>query len=997
MARSEDIAEERPVPTADDIFTDRDVPRETLRGFFAGLLDAPSQPSRPVKVFHGAGGAGKSALCKKAVDDFSAHMSDQGGYPLAFVHVDLEEIPLIQAHSVFELFANRLRPALNEAGCGLPLFDYYCREWADCSKRDKGGGDGTEEFMGTQHTAAEVVGSFLAPFVEVASSIKGVGLVFKLAATVLNNLNARDYARRFPSLNLADFNNADFEKHAPEVLAGELLHFLSEQAARNGHPRALCVILDGFERIQSTVCADDAQRALQVLCSRIVMHRPYARCGFVFFGRNQLQWRHLYDQRDDPLDDTWDALLEQYLVGGLSEKDAHCFLDRAEAWYRARSDDPHCKTILPVVQGARTAILNAAEEFADDLSAAEALAGGPRERVFHPYSLDLALHQIGRHARHFHAGRHLGRGHKELQRRFLRSMGGAQRSAMHALALALTFDETLFRMLVRGYAIQGIPIQDFHSLVGSGNSHTLPVGKGYRFHSKMQEALLADLRDQPSGPQKAATVIGILVDFFSAQMAEAVSRQESIVMREAYTRAAGIMLTHAEAGLLDVEVFRQAFFALDEAVPKGLLTRARLGAWVRAEAVLRGRLSADDRHALKARENVACCTVLTGEVRTALERFQALLADMQRVFGLDHPETLSTRNNLAFATGETGDVRAALALFKALLPDQLRVLGARHPDTLMTRNNIAASTGETGDARAALQLFVELLPDQLEILGPDHPDLLRTRANVAQWTGEAGDVRAALTRFKELLPDQQRVLGADHPETLRTRNNIAHWIGEGGETDEALSLFKMLLSDQERVLGPDHPETLRTRNNIAHWTGEGGESAEALALFKTLKSAQARIFGARHPEILRTRANIAHWTAQVGEVGKALGLFEALLPDQLRVLGANHPETLRTRANIAGWTGDVRDAREALDLLKALLPDQRRVLGPDHPDTLTTLNNIAYFTSELDDISGALDLFVELLPAQQRILGPDHPVTRRTRDRIANFEQRLNPGAPAAS
>jgi hypothetical protein len=33
---------------------------------------------------------------------------------------------------------------------------------------------------------------------------------------------------------------------------------------------------------------------------------------------------------------------------------------------------------------------------------------------------------------------------------------------------------------------------------------------------------------------------------------------------------------------------------------------------------------------------------------------------------------------------------------KALLPDLERVLGADHPSTLTTRNNIAAWTGETG-------------------------------------------------------------------------------------------------------------------------------------------------------------------------------------------------------------------------------------------------------------------------------------------------------------
>ena len=989
MARHKHILSNPPVPSADDIFTDREAARDVLRGFFDELLARPFAPSRPlIQVFHGVGGAGKSALCKKAVDDYRADMSDQGGYPLAFAHVDLDNDRITPAYPVFDLFAGRLRPALKDAGCALPLFDLYCLAWHGSSLGDgRVSAEEVQDFLGTQQKAAEVAGSFWAPLTDFATSLKAVDLVRKAGIAFRAARQAKRYAQRFPGLELTELREADFKRHAAEVLAGDLLDFLTEQGERNGHPRAVCITLDGFERIQSAACAHDAQWALQELCSHLAMHDPQPRCGFALFGRNRLQWRELYDQRDDPPDDTWDALLEQHRVGGLGEDDARHFLNRAEAWYAARPADPHCAAILPIVRGARDAILDAAEESAGEHPA----------RIFHLYSLDLALRQIGSHHCNFDAAKHLGRGHKDLQQRFLRYMDETLRSAMQALALALTFDEAVFRLLVEKHAIKGIPVQGFHDLVGPGNGHVLPTGMGYRFHGKMQEALLAHLHDQPSGSQKAATVIEILVDHYAGQLAEAVRHHDTEAMQEAFTRAADILLTHAESELLDVEVFWPEFSSLDDAVPQGVLARTRLSAWKRATTQQAERLEASGEYSVLPWIRIAHLTGETGDARAASALFEVLLPELQRVLGPDHPDTLTMRNNIATWTGKAGDVGTALSICESLLPDRLRVLGPDHLETLTTRSNIAAMTGEAGDVRKALVLYQTLLLDQQRLFGDDHPDLLKTRANIAAFTGISGDGRMALALFLALLPERLRLQGPDHPDTLTTRNNIARWTGEVGDVETALTLLKALLLDRQRVLGPDHPDTLRTQSNIAAFTGQIGNARKALALFKNLLPDQERMLGPDHPETLTTRNNIAAFTGHVGDVPMALVLFNTLLADRLRVQGSEHPDTLTTRANIAGWTGEAGDAGTALVLFQALLPDLLRVLGPDHPHTFAARNNIAALTNRMGDVVAALALFRALLPDQQRMLGPDHPYTRATAAWIADLQQRQHPDPQTAA
>jgi tetratricopeptide repeat protein len=129
------------------------------------------------------------------------------------------------------------------------------------------------------------------------------------------------------------------------------------------------------------------------------------------------------------------------------------------------------------------------------------------------------------------------------------------------------------------------------------------------------------------------------------------------------------------------------------------------------------------------------------------------------------PRYLATRHNIALWTGKAGEAGPARHLFAALLPDVTRVLGADHPETLKARGGVAGWTGE-GDPGWTRDLFAALLPDVTRVLGPEHPETLRARASHARWTGQAGEVGQARDLFAALLPDVKRLLGPDHPDTL---------------------------------------------------------------------------------------------------------------------------------------------------------------------------------------------------------------------------------------
>ena len=274
----------------------------------------------------------------------------------------------------------------------------------------------------------------------------------------------------------------------------------------------------------------------------------------------------------------------------------------------------------------------------------------------------------------------------------------------------------------------------------------------------------------------------------------------------------------------------------------------------------------DDPDTLAARSNLAAAYQGAGSVSTAIDRYEAVLADQTRVLGLDHPDSLATRNNLAGTHRDAGDLPTAIDMYEALLPDLIRILGRDHPDTLAARGNLAGTHQDAGDLQKAIDMYETLLDKQTHILGPNHPHTLATRGNLAGRHQDAGNLPTAIDMYETMLPDLIHVLGPDHPDTLATRGNLASVYKKAGDPQKAIDLYKTLLPDMTRVLGPDHPNTLTARNNLAG----------------------------------------AHYTE--GDFQTATDMCEALLPDLARVLGPDHPYTYAARNNLAAARNEAQQA-----------------------------------------------------------------------------------------
>jgi tetratricopeptide (TPR) repeat protein len=320
---------------------------------------------------------------------------------------------------------------------------------------------------------------------------------------------------------------------------------------------------------------------------------------------------------------------------------------------------------------------------------------------------------------------------------------------------------------------------------------------------------------------------------------------------------------------------------------------------------------------------------------------EPLAADLERMLGLDHPDTLNSRNSLAAAYQAAGRIAEAIGLFELTLVGRQRTLGPDHPDTLTSQSNLAAAYQEAGRVAEAILLFELTLAARERLLGADHPSTLNSRGNLAAAYRDAGRQAEAIPLFEQTLDSRERVLGANHTDTLTSRNNLANAYRNAGRIAEAIPLVKQTLAAQERLLGGDHPTTLGLRNNLASAYRDAGRHAEAIPLFERTLAARERLLGADHLSTLASRNNLANAYRDAGWAAAAIPLHEQTLAACERLLGADHPRTLGSRNNLAAAYQAAGRAAEAIPLFEQTLADRERVLGADHPNTQATRDNLA--------------------------------------------------------
>ena len=448
-------------PDALEIFTDRVEEQQLLRTLLAPGHATNLGPKVLLTQFYGVGGVGKSTLCKRAGEIASAEFKDT----VRVVSTSFDDNRWKEGSGFTEVSAEICRCLVDHKIIPQFTLTLLALHGQQTGRNGEVVG-GVDAAWSMAFTAMEK-GADL-------TGIPGLGMVVKGAQWVRERSQRQTLRQRLTDLGLwpeeqyGKLNILDLEKKLSSALYYDLLQWLKDNPGQ--HVRLL---LDGFERLQSSERREDPQRRLQELIGYFAGTDEREACErfrVIIFGRNQLRWDQIYE------DPTWRDYWNLHLLGGLAEADARDFLKKTRAWLASKGQAALVEALVKYEER----ILDASDE----------TMGG--QRIFYPFYLNLAVELVER-ARQSGKELELGRAPAELQDRFFRYLEPRELRALMILALSEVFDEGLFDWLARERLIE-YPQHSFHSQLRREHSYIQIVEGGeadWRFHRLMGDALQA--------------------------------------------------------------------------------------------------------------------------------------------------------------------------------------------------------------------------------------------------------------------------------------------------------------------------------------------------------------------------------------------------------------------------------------------------------------------------------------------------------------------------
>jgi tetratricopeptide (TPR) repeat protein len=774
-------------PDALELFTDRVEEQQLLRKLLAPEPTASLGTTFLLTQFYGVGGVGKSTLCHRASEIAAAEFKDT----VRVVATSFDDNRWKEGSAFTEVSAELCRCLVKEKimpRLTVALLLLYGQQTGDRHGQSVGNLDaGWSIVFGAIDKMSE-----FAPF-------PGVAAVFKGLQKLREHDQSKTLRQRLTDLGLwpeeqyGKLNILDLEKKLSSALYYDLLDWLKENPGQH-----IRLLLDGFERLQSSERREDSQRRLQEFIGYFAGQDERDACDrfrVVIFGRNQLRWDEIYE------DPSWRNYWTLHLLGGLAEADARDFLKKTRTWLAAKRE---------------VALAEALVKYEDKiLDASDESKGG--HRSFYPFYLNLAVELVNR-ARQSGQELELGRAPAELQDRFFRYLDPHELRALMVLALSEVFDEPLFDWLAKERLIE-FPQHSFHSQLRREHSYFQAVeGRegDWRFHRLMEDALHARWQSTPELKREGVNLIKRVLDYYGAPLLAKPERDWAGSEVELWRRGMEIIVKQGPE--LDLLV-KEEWMRLLDTKP-----------W--------------------STEQFRCAPHL-------LVFICRVLKEQEHKLGPEHPDTLLYINRLGWFFCEMGDYENAEALGSRAVRGREKFLGREHPDTLDSVKNLAILHFRKGNYVQAESLFRQVLAVNEKVLGTEHPETLGSVNNLGILLDQKEDYTGAEELYQRAFVGREKTLGADHRETLKSLNNLGIVMAKKSDYVGAENAFRRVLASYEKGLGIEHPLTLTCVNNLGTLLADRGDYIEAEVFFRRALVNREKFLGSEHPDTLDSVNSLA--------------------------------------------------------------------------------------------------------------------------------------------
>ncbi|KAJ6547782.1 hypothetical protein DFH09DRAFT_1505737 [Mycena vulgaris] len=161
------------------------------------------------------------------------------------------------------------------------------------------------------------------------------------------------------------------------------------------------------------------------------------------------------------------------------------------------------------------------------------------------------------------------------------------------------------------------------------------------------------------------------------------------------------------------------------------------------------------------------------KLQEAEELGAVVLDKWRKILGEDHPNTLRAMGNLASSYHHLGKLKEAVELKTMVLEKWRKILGEDHLETLHAMGSLASTYSQLDKLQGAEVLEIVVLEKRRKILGDDHPVTLHTMGNLEDTCHQQKKFTKAEQLYVELLDRQTAFLSTDHPDTLLTTDDLA--------------------------------------------------------------------------------------------------------------------------------------------------------------------------------------------------------------------------------
>ena len=322
---------------------------------------------------------------------------------------------------------------------------------------------------------------------------------------------------------------------------------------------------------------------------------------------------------------------------------------------------------------------------------------------------------------------------------------------------------------------------------------------------------------------------------------------------------------------------------------------------------------------LKADLNKAYVLYLMGLFEDAFVLTKTVYKNMSTALGEDHIDTISTLADLSDRYSDLGEYAKAIEIQEKVYEAYKTKLGDDNLSTLLSLVGLGDKYSDVGEYKKALDIQKEAYVKIVDLLGEDDPTVINVLNDIGADYYDLGDYEKAIEYSKQVYDKNKKYLGEDHPDTIMALHNMGLDYFAIDEFDEALSIIN---------------KTLRLIGEIYYMKGNYEQSIEILLHAHSLF---INTLGEEHPDSIATLIHLGRAYSAIDKYQEAIQIDKRVYEIRKKKYGDEYPYTVFDLIRIGLDYCDLEAYKKAEEIYLQVISKRDILEGEEHPFNNNTL------------------------------------------------------------